>query len=419
MTIESRRKTQNWILDRFIGGMGLDALFPGYTGFATSPVIGANISDFEQIKRETVGAGTMRQAYVRAGERRQALAAEAEEAGHLVTARRHFHQAAICFSYAQYMIQRDHSERKLELHARSQDCYAKVREYAATPIEKIEIPFQDEEPFSGDSLPGLLHLPPGEGPFPCIVFLPGTDMWKELIPNAEDNIFAKRGIACLSLDGPGQGESLLRMLKVKVETWNYERAVSAALDYLDSRPEIDASKLAVMGASTGSYWATRAAYYEAERDDRIRAVAGIHAQWETGFVTEFEHSQPNFKTNYMYMAGVDDEAEFDRQASLHQLDGLVADVRCPVLLVHGEFDEVCTPEQLEEIISQMSQPHELRIYESEYHPLGNVMLEAYEKAIDWVHDRLQGVPLDGGTVRVIAEGRTASVRATGAVGVGS
>jgi hypothetical protein len=38
-----------------------------------------------------------------------------------------------------------------------------------------------------------------------------------------------------ALDGPGQGESLLRMLKVRVGTWNYERAVSAVIDYLQSR----------------------------------------------------------------------------------------------------------------------------------------------------------------------------------------
>ena len=43
------------------------------------------------------------------------------------------------------------------------------------------------------------------------------------------------------------------MLKVHVETWNYERAVTAAIDYLETRPEIDKTRIATFGVSTGSY----------------------------------------------------------------------------------------------------------------------------------------------------------------------
>ena len=45
----------------------------------------------------------------------------------------------------------------------------------------------------------------------------------------------------------------------------------------------------------------------------------------------------------MYMAGVDDEAEFDRQAPLHDLREGMKDIRCQLLIVQGEFDELCTP----------------------------------------------------------------------------
>ena len=140
------------------------------------------------------------------------------------------------------------------------DARREKKSHAATPIEKVEIPFPDDPRYDAVSFPGLLHLPPSKGPFPCVIFIPGTDMHKEQVPNPEDNIFAKRGLACLSIDGPGQGESLLRMLKVHVETWNYERAVTAALDYLETRPEIDAARIATFGVSTGSYWSPRAAF---------------------------------------------------------------------------------------------------------------------------------------------------------------
>jgi hypothetical protein len=63
------------------------------------------------------------------------------------------------------------------LHDKSQDCYAKVIKYADAPIEKVEIPFADEPTYDASSFPGLLHLPAGEGPWPCVIFLPGTDMY--------------------------------------------------------------------------------------------------------------------------------------------------------------------------------------------------------------------------------------------------
>jgi len=190
------------------------------------------------------------------------------------------------------------------------------------------------------------------------------------------------------------------MLKVRVETWNYERAVAAAIDYLQTRKEIDGGKIAVMGVSTGSYWAPRSAIWEARHENRIKAVVGLMAQWDPAFVGEFEYAQPNFKSNYMYMAGVDEEAEFDRQAKLHTLDA-IGEITAPILVTQGEFDELCTPEQVAEIIAKAKAPHELRIYQNEFHPLGGVAVEAFEGAIDWIKDRLDGKPMPESAMRTL------------------
>src|SRR5262249_52032557 len=380
---------------------GVNALMPGFMSFMASPIVGFNNADLERIVDRTKGLSSMRRAYLRVAEYREKIAAAAEANGHTVTARRHYYLAALAYGFVQYTIQEDRNPQKAAIHAKSQACYAKVIRYAATPIEKVEIPFADEPAYESKSFPGVLHLPAGKGPWPCVIFIPGTDMYKEQIPNPEDNIFAKRGMACLSLDGPGQGESVLRMLKVGVETWNYERAVSAAIDYLQSRSDIDPARIAAFGVSTGSYWSPRAALWEARHGNRIKAAAGLAAQWDPSFVTEFEYAQPNFKSNYMYMAGVDSEAEFDRQAPLHDLREDIKEIKCPLLVVQGEFDELCTPEQLEAIITKAGGPYELRIYEDEFHPLGSVALEAYEGAADWLKDRLEGkVPAPSSVVRI-------------------
>jgi pimeloyl-ACP methyl ester carboxylesterase len=392
------RSGQEWILDRFVAALGIDALMPGFSVFATSPVVGFNVADVRRISERTRGMLGMRREYLRAAARREELARDADAKGHRESARRQYHLASLYYGMAQYTIQEDGNPEKARLHGLGQKCYAKVIEYAAAPIEKVEIPFEDTPPYEGRSFPALLHLPPGRGPFPCVVFIPGTDMHKEQVPNPEDNIFAKRGLACLSIDGPGQGESLLRLLKVHVETWNYERAVTAALDYLETRPEIDMKRVATLGVSTGSYWSPRAALHEARHKNRIRACVGLMAQWDPHFVTEFEYSQPAFKSNYMYMAGVDDEAEFDRQTKFHTLENVIADISCPILVSQGEFDELCPPATVERILRHAKAPHELWVWEDEYHPMGGVAIEAWEAALDWILDRFQGRPMANGRV---------------------
>jgi pimeloyl-ACP methyl ester carboxylesterase len=395
------RSGQDWILDRFIGSLGVNALMPGFMTFMASPVMGFNNADLERIAQRTKSVSSMRRSYIRAAEYREGIARNAEAEGHTITARRHYYLAALAYGFAQYTIQEDRNAEKKAIHDKSQECYAKVIAFADAPIEKVEIPFADEPAYDASSFPGLLHLPKGKGPWPCVIFIPGTDMHKEQIPNPEDNIFIKRGMACLAIDGPGQGESLVRMLKVRVDTWNYERAVSAAIDYLQSRPEIDRDRIATFGVSTGSYWSPRAALWEARHGNRIKAAAGLAAQWDPGFITEFEYAQPNFKSNYMYMAGENEEAEFDRKAPLHDLREDIKEIRCPLFIAQGEFDELCTPAQLEAIITKASSPYELRIYEDEFHPLGGVALEAYEGAADWLKDRLDGKPMGRSAIRRI------------------
>jgi dipeptidyl aminopeptidase/acylaminoacyl peptidase len=387
------RSGQDWILDRFIGTLGVNALMPGFMTFMASPIVGFNNADLDYISAHTKGVVSMRETYRKVGDYRSNLAKSAESDGYTVTARRHYYYASLAYGFAQYTVQEDYSPVKKALHDKCQDAFAKVIKYSDYPMEKVEIPFVDEPAYEATTFPGVLHLPKGEGPFPCVIFIPGTDMHKEQVPNPEDNIFIKRGMAVLALDGPGQGESLLRMLKVRVDTWNYERAVSAAIDYLETRPEIDASRIATFGVSTGSYWSPRAAIWEARHKNRIKAAGGLAAQWEPHFVTEFEYAQPNFKSNYMYMAGEDSEESFDSKAPLHDLRPDIGEITCPILIVQGEFDELCTPDQVEAILANAKAPYEMRVYENEFHPMGGVAVEAYELSADWLRDRLDGKPV--------------------------
>jgi hypothetical protein len=87
--------------------------------------------------------------------------------------------------------------------------------------ERLEIPFE------GTTMVGNLR---GPRDAPLVVLLPGLDSTKEEFFEWE-NVFLRRGLATLSLDGPGQGETGYATNIAP----NYEVAVAAALDHLGDR----------------------------------------------------------------------------------------------------------------------------------------------------------------------------------------
>src|ERR1700688_4789105 len=83
-----QRSGQDWILDRFIGTLGVNALMPGFMTFMASPIVGFNNADLDYITSRTKGVSSMRETYRKVGDFRAGLAKSAEELGYTVTARR-------------------------------------------------------------------------------------------------------------------------------------------------------------------------------------------------------------------------------------------------------------------------------------------------------------------------------------------
>src|SRR5690606_28550123 len=124
------------------------------------------------------------------------------------------------------------SEEKARLYGLCVDNYQRMIDLGVGSIERIKLDVD------GEAVYAILHLPPQRsGPVPCVIFFPGMDMFKEEFPNVTTNEFAKRGFAVLSVDGPGQGETRVKGCTVTDE--KYMRAGRAAIDFLQSRPEID------------------------------------------------------------------------------------------------------------------------------------------------------------------------------------
>lgn len=99
------------------------------------------------------------------------------------------------------------------------------------PKERVEVPWE------GRQIQANFHILPDRRKAPCVLFIPGMDGVKERHFDPRNNPVIRRTMHMIAMDGPGQGMSNIR--KIRVTHDNYERAASAIIDYLLTRPEVD------------------------------------------------------------------------------------------------------------------------------------------------------------------------------------
>ena len=121
------------------------------------------------------------------------------------------------------------------------------------PLEVVRIPFEGRE------IIGYLRLPKNaSGPVPLVIAINGLDSRKEDLSESFAALLPY-GIGLFAVDGPGTGQA-----PIKVSEYA-DRMLSRVIDYVQSRPEVDKSRLAVHGVSWGAYWATKLAIVEQSR----------------------------------------------------------------------------------------------------------------------------------------------------------
>lgn len=328
-------------------------------------------------ERIKVPAAAVKQ-WVKTAQQEEALAREAEAKGHRESAAEFYYRAALYYGPACGVIHQN-TPRKIELYRRLVACYERfIERFDEHTVRRVEIPFEN-----GATIPGILQARPGIENQPCVLVVPGMDTIKEYMPSPYHNHFLRRGMATLTIDGPGQGESNARGTWVTLD--NFERAGTAALNFLETLPEIDSNRIGAYGWSMGSYWAPRIAAH----DSRIKALVGamgVYLQKDT----IFKHSKPAYRANYKYMSNIYDEAAFDEMAAQMTLEPLVGAIRCPTLLAMGEFDELCPLEDAERLFEMLSCPKEMWVYEDETHTFGCRLPDFYLQVADWMRDALEG-----------------------------
>ena len=281
----------------------------------------------------------------------------------------------------------ENNEKNIALNASKRDCYAHYAKFADHHVEAAWVPFQ------GKALPGWLHLPPGYngGKLPAIWWIPGMDGFKEANVALYGDRWLTRGIAVLTLEGPGQYESAINDIHVSVANWT--QAGTAVMDWMGARPELDAQRIAVGGSSFGSLFGTLAAAHE----PRFRACAVTSACLEPACHTIFEEASPTFKRRFMYMSGYTDEQKFNAFCKTLTWEGHADHICMPYLCVAGEADELSPLEHTERLLHTLQCPKQLVVYQDSRHSVGNVPaahLGPHPQTLvaDWIQARLHAKP---------------------------
>ena len=367
------RAGQNWIFDNFIKLTdNEDVLHPGIMGVRLER--GFKFTDMERVFKRLSGRRALPREWARVAEHQETLASEAYDAGRRVTASQHYHRAALYWGRAQHLIPVHKHPGKTANHASMLRCYDRLIELLDGAVTRHTIDIGD-----GQSITCLFHRAPGEGRKPTVLYSPGMDATKEDFPNPFNNEFTRRGMNICVMDGPGQGESNIN--GVWLTLGNFAKAGSAVIDYLVTRDDVDANKLAMFGTSMG----TRYGVEIGTSDKRIKAVAG-QMPCVGPFDVIFEQAQPNFKRIHMYMTNTYDEAAFDAlvDAMDENFRRVARELAVPYLLVGGDMDELCPPDDIHAFLDMLTCPKELWLYEDVYHPMGEVAADIYPAIADWI-----------------------------------
>lgn len=297
------------------------------------------------------------------------LARAAEAQGRSRSAGEAWVRAALSYHFAKFVWMVD-----MDLHddaeRRAIVALANAHRHLDPTAERIEIPFD------GFTMAANIRRPAGGGRQPLVVLLPGLDSTKEEFFYWE-KVFLDRGMATLSLDGPGQGEVSSKSFIYP----NYEVAVTATLDAIQGREDVDLERIGIVGVSLGGYYAPRAAAYE----KRIKAVVGVGGPFNFGDCWD---TMPGpTRDTVMHHTGAADLEETRAKASEIDLSEAAPLIDQPLLVITGKLDRLIPWEQTKKI-ADVAPNAEFVMFDEGNHVCNNIPYKYRPLTADWLKEHL-------------------------------
>jgi len=210
-----------------------------------------------------------------------------------------------------------------------------------------------------------------------VLLVPGLDSSKEELFAIEDD-FLRRGLATLTIDGPGQSENSVHFAIRP----NWETVITPLLDHLAGLDlGFDQDRIGLMGISMGAIYGPRAAAYE----KRIKALVGLAGPYNLGEC--WDALNPLTRGGYVFYTKSKDEAEAKRKAYTLNLEGILDKVDQPMLVIHGGKDRLFPPSHAERIAREAGNAT-LVIYPDGNHVCNNIAYKYRPLMADWLSEQL-------------------------------
>lgn len=282
---------------------------------------------------------------------------ESLSGGHRVSARSRLLRAATYYDHASSMSpgSKDPS-RFTSLWERHRMAWDRAVDLFDTPVERIEIPYEDT------TLVGYFFKPDEGGqPRPTVILNNGSDGPISSQWSTGGRAAVMRGWNAITFDGPGEGAALHRQGMYFRHDW--EHVITPVVDYLIKRADVDGGRIALQGISQGGYWAPRAAAFEHRLAALVAdpGVMRVAASWESHLPDEMIQLLDNGdKETFDAFMNADDVPEAHRRelawriapygvssifdaymaARRQTLDvETVAEIRCPTLILDPDNEQ--------------------------------------------------------------------------------
>jgi len=301
------------------------------------------------------------------------FAAEADDAGHRLTAGQAWRRASVNRHFGKFVWTLDAALVEEATRRSVQETVLALQRLDPS-AERLEVPIDGGHAYAN------LRRPPGIALPPYVVLVPGLDSTKEEFFYFEQS-FLDRGMATIALDGPGQGETGLT-LPIRCD---YEVAVTPLLDLLATRDDLDREHIGMVGVSLGGYYAPRAAAFE----PRIAAVAGISGPFRFGDM--WDDLPPMTRQTFVVKSFARDDEEGRRIALMLDLTGVCERITVPALYVTGAKDRLIPWQQTQRQADETPKGAFINFPEGN-HGVSNLPSKARPMIADWMADQLGSPP---------------------------
>lgn len=295
-----------------------------------------------------------------------------DDLGLLARARDHHLQASLWSFYAQ-LIMKDAKQRS-QTYAMTSRNYEIAAPYFGYPARKIDIPYKVA------TLKGYLRLPlrEDEAPaqlLPVVILLNAHKSTKEELHFTE-HAFLRQGIATISFDYPGTGESTSESF----DHLNLDSLCNALVLFIAETKDLDTNRVALYGASLGG---TIALNLAAKFTDVFKVCVSLSAPTNL-LVTKRNHLKRELLSPL-----VQEDEDISHLAQKLSLQLNLGEITCPTLVIGGGKDVFVPFAETKNIFEKLTcQDKKLVICSRARHICFDMMPSLRYEIAQWVQQRI-------------------------------